>query len=174
MRKQVHRIHSLHISLDNEFVSLQRSAPLGYRVRIFHDGSIPSDPSLYIDPTALYDMGRTRSGSKAKKKKGKKNDPNMAQVNDEYVLQCTLEVAAKLGEKDATEFLSRAVRYGGMDVVTQAVDSALSIEEFPGQIHTASHPNQNPNIKPNGRNLGACSRPTAPVEEHQAVSSGSS
>merc|ERR1711871_1608610 len=54
----------------------QRAPPLGFRVRLFHDGSVPPDPSLYIDPALLYDMAqatsRGRSGSKVSKKKKKK------------------------------------------------------------------------------------------------------
>ena len=120
---------------------------MGYRVRILHDGSVPSDPSLYIDPAALYDMGRARAGSKASKKNKKKktlpSEEVMAEYaaaaetanrqNEEYISRSTAEVAALLEETD-TETLSRAVRYAGMDIVTQVVQQTNEIEAGGGMM----------------------------------------
>jgi len=125
----------------------QRVAPLGYRVRIFHDGTVPPDPSLYIDPSVLYEMaqtnagGRSRAGSKAGKKKKTKVAPEEREAqsqaaalkNEEYIQESTREVAQKLGE-DNTEVIGRAVRYAGMSLINKVVDDTLATEASGGMM----------------------------------------
>jgi len=131
----------------------QRSPPMGYRVRIFHDGMTTLDPTVYIDPALLYDMaqvppvnGRERAGSKAgKKKKSKKKlkpkdreiladtAANAAAKSEQYIMDSTLEVAEKLGEANI-EVLERAVRFAGMGVIKQVMDSTMQLEETGGMM----------------------------------------
>jgi len=127
----------------------QRAPPLGFRVRIFHDGSVPPDPSLYIDPALLYDMAqataRGRSGSKASKKKKKKGRTveekrvqalaakEAAEKSEEYIQEATKEVAGKLGESN-TELIERAVRYAGMSLLNRVLDDTMTIEGHDGMM----------------------------------------
>jgi len=94
-------------------------------------------------------MGRARAGSRATKggKKKKKALPSdevlaeyaaaaelAAQQNEEYIERSTKDVAAKLNEEETAPTLSRAVRYAGMDLVTEVLQQTEEMEASGGMM----------------------------------------
>jgi len=121
---------------------------MGFRVRIFHDGSVPPDPTLYIDPALLYDMAQAYKGgatprNKKKKKKGRNVEDRKvqqqvakeaAEKSEEYIQQSTEEVKANLGEANS-EVIELAVRYAGMNLISKVLEDT-DITEKSGGIMT--------------------------------------
>jgi len=114
--------------------------PPGYRVRIFHDSPTPPDLAQHIDPAALYDIAQAKQKKPKKAKKGRKDGVEVYRVaaevaakSEQYIQDCTAEVAQKLDEAN-TEILERVVRYAGMSLVNKTIESTLELEENGGML----------------------------------------